>query len=62
VLEATITADGRAIHVKVKESLDSSLDEAAMDAVRTWKLKPATDPDGKAIPVRQTIEVTFHLY
>ncbi len=62
VLEATVTADGHAIKVKVKQSFDSSLDKEAVDAVRTWKLKPATDTDGNAVPVRQTIEITFHLY
>jgi TonB family protein len=62
VLEAIVNTNGSAAHVKVTKSLESSLDEEAVRAVRTWKLKPATDPDGNAIPVRQTIEVTFHLY
>ena len=61
-LEAIVTADGDVTHIKVLKAVDPALDKAAIDAVRTWKLKPATDPDGNAVPVRQTIEVTFHLY
>jgi TonB family protein len=62
VLEATVTADGRVIQVTVKKSLDPSLDEEAVHTVKSWKLKPATDPHGNAVPVRQTIEISFHLH
>jgi outer membrane biosynthesis protein TonB len=42
--------------------VDPSLEEAAVDAVRTWKPKPATDTDGNVVPVLQTIEITVPLY
>jgi TonB family protein len=62
VLEAIVNTNGSAAHMKVTKSLESSLDDEAVRAVRTWKLKPATDPDGNAVPVLQRIDVTFHLY
>ena len=61
-LEAIITASGDVTKVKIIKSIDPAFDEATLDTVRNWKFKPATDPDGNAVPVRQTIEVTFHLY
>jgi protein TonB len=61
-LDAIITAKGDVAKVRIIKSLDPALDEAAVNAVRNWKLKPATDLDGNPVPVRQMIEVTFHLY
>jgi TonB family protein len=61
-LDTIITANGDVAKVRIIKSVDPALDEAAVDTVRNWKFKPATDPDGKAVPVRQMIEVTFHLY
>jgi hypothetical protein len=34
----------------------------AVDAVEKWRFKPATDADGKAVAVRQTVDVTFRMY
>ena len=55
-LWATIGRDGRVSDVEVKKSFEPSLDEAAVDAVRKWKFKPAT-LDGKPVEVRITIEI-----
>ena len=57
-----ITADGRATDIHVAKGLGLGLDEKAVEAVRTWRFRPALGPDGKPASVRQTIEVTFHLY
>lgn len=62
VLVAVITADGRATDIHVSKGLGLGLDEKAVEAVRTWRFRPALGPDGKPASVRQTIEVTFHLY
>jgi len=62
LLIATITPDGKAIQISVVQGLGLGLDEKAIEAVRTWRFKPALGPNGKPAPVRQTIEVTFHLY
>lgn len=62
LLVAIITADGRATDIRVAKGLGLGLDEKAVEAVRTWRFRPALGPDGKPASVRQTIEVTFHLY
>jgi periplasmic protein TonB len=46
----------------VVKGLGLGLDEKAIEAVRTWRFRPAAGPNGHPAPVRQTIEVTFHLY
>ena len=61
-LMAIITPDGKATDIHVVKGLGMGLDEKALEAVRTWRFKPALGPDGKPAPVRQIIEVTFHLY
>jgi protein TonB len=61
-LVALITADGRATDIQVVKGLGLGLDEKAIAAVRTWRFKPALGPNGKAATVRQTIEVSFHLF
>jgi len=37
------------------------LDEAAVNAVRTWRFDPAKK-DGNAVQVMINVEVNFHLY
>jgi periplasmic protein TonB len=61
-LIAIITPDGRVTDVHVAKGLGLGLDEKAIEAVRTWRLKPALGPDGRPASVRQIIEVTFQLY
>ena len=61
-LSAIITADGRVTDVHVSKGLGLGLDEKAMAAVRTWRLRPAMGPDGKPAAVRQIIEVAFQLF
>jgi TonB family protein len=61
-LIAVITADGKASDIHVVKGLGLGLDEKAIEAVRTWRFRPAAGPDGRPAPVRQTIEVLFRLY
>jgi periplasmic protein TonB len=61
-LIAIITPDGRVTDVHLLKGLGLGLDEKAMEAVRTWRLKPAPGPDGKPASVRQIIEVQFQLF
>jgi periplasmic protein TonB len=61
-LMAIITPDGRVTDVHVAKGLGLGLDEKAIEAVRSWRLKPALGPDGKPASVRQLIEVAFQLY
>ncbi len=61
-LWAVITPDGKASDIHILKGLGMGLDEKAIEAVRTWRFKPALGPDGRPSAVRQIIEVTFHLY
>lgn len=61
ILEAVITADGRAKDIKVVRGLSYGFTENAIEAVRHWSFQPARGPDGKPTPVRQIIMITFHI-
>jgi len=61
-LSVVVTADGRADEVVPITSLPYGLTDKAIETVRTWQFKPAQSPDGTPVAVRQTVEMTFHLY
>jgi protein TonB len=61
LVTALITRDGRATNVHVVKGLGLGLDENALAAVKTWRFRPATGPDGRPAAVEQTIEVNFRL-
>lgn len=62
LLNVVIGADGTAVKISVKWALPCGLDQQAINAVKDWKFKPATGPDGKPAAVLQRVEVTFHTY
>jgi TonB family protein len=62
VLSVVIGADGAAQRISVQRALPCGLDQQAIEAVKGWRFRAATDPDGKPATVVQTIEVTFHMY
>jgi protein TonB len=62
VLEVVITPDGRATDIRVIKGPGLGLEEKAIEAVKGWKFKPAAGPNGKVVPTRVPIEVTFRLY
>jgi TonB family protein len=62
MLETTIDETGQPKDVRVKVGLPFGLTPQAVDAVEKWRFKPATDADGKAVAVRQTVDVTFRMY
>jgi TonB family protein len=62
ILEITIDEDGRAKDIRVKVGLPYGLTQQAVEAVKEWKFKPSTGPDGKPAAVRQAVEVTFHSF
>jgi TonB family protein len=61
-LECVVGTTGDITDVKITKSLDSEfgLDQAALDAARKWQFKPGRK-DGKPVPVRITLELTFTL-
>jgi outer membrane biosynthesis protein TonB len=46
----------------VTKANDDGLAKRAIESVREWKFKPATDKEGKAVVVIVPIEVTFRLH
>jgi protein TonB len=61
VLDLVVDADGLPRDAKVWHRLSPEFDEAAIDAVKTWKFSPATK-DSKPIATQIKVEVNFHLY
>ncbi len=61
-LLAVVGEDGQIGDVRVLKPLPFGLNASAIKALGTWRLKPATGPDGKPAAVRQIIEVSFQLY
>jgi TonB family protein len=59
-LEAIVLATGEVGTVRVTKSLEKSLDEQAMKALRQWKFAPGTRL-GKPVPVLVSVEMTFAL-
>ena len=62
MIEAVVGVDGRPRDVVVTRSLDREhgLDAQGVEAVKAWRFKPGTF-DGKSVPVRVEIELTFGL-
>ncbi len=62
ILSVVVNAEGRVTTTSIVKKLGGGLDEAAVDTVRTWRLKPAVNVDGKSVATRTPIEVVFRLY
>ncbi|HEX5000442.1 MAG TPA: energy transducer TonB [Terriglobia bacterium] len=62
LLEIIVKEDGTVDNASIKllRKLGYGLDESAITTVRTWKFRPGTE-NGKPVPVRVTMEVTFRL-
>jgi TonB family protein len=61
-LDAVVLEDGTVGDVKVTQSLDAvyGLDEEAVKAMKQWVFEPG-QKDGKPVPVRVNVEMTFNL-
>ncbi len=59
-LECVVQPDGTIGGVRVTKALSPGLDQEAIKAVRQWRFKPGRK-DGKPVPVRVTLEMTFTL-
>ena len=62
LVSAVIDATGHPASISVTRGLPCGLSAQAIEAVKTWRLKPATDSNGDAVAVRTAIQVVFHLY
>jgi outer membrane biosynthesis protein TonB len=38
------------------------IDQITLETLKSWRCKPAIDPEGKSVPVRIPFEVTFRIY
>ena len=54
--------NGQAKDIKVLKAVPYGLTRSAVEAVRSWEFKPATDPTGKPSEVKQLVEASFNLY
>lgn len=61
VLQVTITPQGETSDIAVVKGPGFGLERNAVEAVRNWRFKPATDQDGKPVAVRVLIEVNFRI-
>ena len=52
---------GSPTHVRVERGVGMGLDEKAVEAVRQYKFKPATE-NGKPVPVEIYVEVNFQIF
>ncbi len=61
VLEIKIGVDGAVLEAKATKASDPRLADAAIDAVKQWKFKPALNKAGKPVEVIATVNVNFKL-
>ena len=61
LLWLVVGADGNTRDVRVVRSLGMGLDEKSVEAVRTWRFKPAMKT-GHAVAVQINVETSFRLY
>lgn len=60
ILEAIIDEQGDVTNINVLKGLPMGLSEAAVEAVRTWKFKPATF-EGRPVKVYYTLTINFQV-
>ena len=61
VLALTVGSDGSPSEIHVSRSVGLGLDQEAIEALQTWRFKPATK-DGKPVPVPMSVQVQFHIF
>src|SRR5207249_2152849 len=57
LLDVIVTADGRVIEPRVLKGPGLGLEEKAISAVKNWRMRPASGPNGKPVACRVNIEV-----
>jgi periplasmic protein TonB len=61
MVQGTVTIDGRITDIQVVKGPGLGLEDKAVEAVQTWRCKPANGPNGKPVPTIVAIELNFRL-
>ncbi|MGD0542936.1 MAG: energy transducer TonB [Candidatus Acidiferrales bacterium] len=61
-LSIVVGIDGEAHDIRILRPLPNGLTENAIEAVLSWRFKPATGPDGAPVESKTTVEIVFHRY
>jgi TonB family protein len=61
LLSVLVGADGKATDIRITKGASWGINGKAIEAVKAWKFKPATGPDGKPVAQRITLEIVFQL-
>jgi TonB family protein len=61
VLEATVEVDGSITDIRALQDPDPRLTQAAIEALKQWRMQPARLKDGTAVAVRTAITINFQL-
>jgi TonB family protein len=57
LLSAVFRANGKLGEARIVRSADPTADQAVLEALKDWKVEPAKDASGAAVPVRHSIRV-----
>jgi TonB family protein len=60
MLNVLVDKTGQIVRIRIQRPLGMGLDEQAVNALKTWRFKPATR-NGEPIPVEMNIEISFKL-
>ena len=58
----TVDRDGKPKNVHVVKGVGLGLDEKAVEAVRQYRFKPATEANGQPVAMPLTIDVNFQIF
>ena len=61
LLSVLVGADGKVTDIKITKGGPWGINEKAIEAVKAWKFKPATGPDGRPVAQRISLEIVFQL-
>jgi periplasmic protein TonB len=61
LLLVVVGKDGHTYDIRVGQSLGMGLDEKAIEAVKSWRFRPAT-LNGQPVATQIAVQVDFHLY
>lgn len=61
LLQVVVSPDGRATRIQVVSGPGLGLDEEAVEAVKSWRFKPALGPNRKPVAVQIAVEMQFRL-